>query len=132
MTAFQFFLKGTPMIYAGQEHQVTKRPDLFEIDFVPWHEKSSIEPLIKKLARIKKLDIMRKGTYHFVNTKNIAHLEYHLEKEKLIGIFNLENLESIKIDLPNGKYLNILTNKLYEISNNTLILSNEPIIFHLS
>ncbi|MFA7417691.1 MAG: alpha-amylase family glycosyl hydrolase [Acholeplasma sp.] len=132
MTAFQFFLKGTPMIYAGQEHQVTKRPDLFEIDFVPWHEKLSIEPLIKKLARIKKLDIMRKGTYHFVNTKNIAHLEYHLEKEKLIGIFNLENLESIKIDLPNGKYLNILTNKQYEISNNTLILSNEPIIFHLS
>lgn len=131
MTALQFFLKGMPMIYAGQEHQVTKRPDLFEMDLVPWNKDESIEDLITKLSSIKKLDIMSKGTYHFVNTDSIAHLEYHLGNEKLIGIFNLENLSSIKVDLTDGKYLNILTNKLHEVKNGSLPLRNEPIIFHL-
>lgn len=130
MTALQFFLKGMPMIYAGQEHQVSKRPDLFEIDLVPWNKDESIEDLITKLASIKKLDIMSQGTYHFVNTDSIAHLEYHLGNEKLIGIFNLDNLSSIKVDLADGKYLNILTNKLHEVKNGSLPLGNEPIIFH--
>jgi glycosidase len=131
MTALQFFLKGVPMIYAGQEHQITKRPDLFEIDFVPWNAKDSIESLITKLAAIKKLPIMRDGTYHYVQSKNTAHIEYHLGSEKLIGIFNLDMLKELEINLPSGKYLNILTNKLYEINNNLLQLEDEPIIFHL-
>ena len=84
------------MIYVGQEHQVSKRPDLFEIDLVPWNKDESIEDLITKLASIKKLDIMSQGTYHFVNTDSIAHLEYHLGNEKLIGIFNLDNLSISK------------------------------------
>ena len=74
---------------------------------------------------------MRDGTYHYVQSKHIAHIEYHLGSEKLIGIFNLDMLKTLEINLPNGKYLNILTNKLYEIKDNTLQLEDEPIIFHL-
>lgn len=131
MTALQFFLKGTPMIYAGQEHQVDKRPDLFEMDLVPWNPDRSIEPLIKTLAEIKKMPIMAKGTYHFIQSDDIAHLEYHMDDEKLIGIFNLENKNEIHIDLPDGKYLNLLNNSLYTIKNKTLQLDNTPLIFHL-
>ncbi|WP_025724817.1 alpha-amylase family glycosyl hydrolase [Acholeplasma granularum] len=131
MTALQFFLKGTPMIYAGQEHQVSVRPSLFENDLVPWNEKLSIENLIRKLSKIKKLDIMSKGIYDFINTKNIAHLQYKFGNELLIGIFNLENQTHTSIDLPNGKYLNVLSNQLYEVKDGMIELSDEPIIIHI-
>src|SRR5690606_4104633 len=75
MTAFQFFLKGTPMIYAGQEHQVMNRPDLFEIDPIPWNPSSSIEPLIQKLTRIKKHRLMKSGVYNYIETNQIAIIE---------------------------------------------------------
>src|SRR5690606_31602721 len=89
ITALQFFLKGTPMIYAGQEHQVSHRPDLFEYNLVPWNQKLSIEPFLRRLIHIKKDRIFSEGRYEFVETKDIAILKYSLNDESLFGIFNL-------------------------------------------
>ncbi len=131
MTALQFFLKGTTMLYAGQEHQVMHRPSLFEFDLVPWDKEKSIEPLIKKLAKLKKAKIFSEGVYNFVETKHIAVLSYQLNSEKMLGIFNLENLRTLKVDLPDGIYQNLLSENTYVVEEGLMNLSNEPIIFHI-
>ena len=56
MVSLSFFLKGASFIYAGQEHMVLKKPDLFEDDIIVWNKNHSIEPLIRKLTKIKKDD----------------------------------------------------------------------------
>ncbi|CDR30803.1 Alpha-amylase 2 [Acholeplasma oculi] len=131
MTAFQFFLKGTPMIYAGQEHQVMNRPDLFEIDPIPWNPSSSIEPLIQKLTRIKKHRLMKSGVYNYIETNQIAIIEYKDSSDQLLGIFNLESLDGCKIDLPNGLYQNLLSSNQYEVKDSYIKLGHEPIILHI-
>lgn len=131
MTALQFFLKGTTMIYAGQEHQITHKPDLFEIDMVPWNKENSIELLIRKLAKLKKSKIFSEGIYNFIETKQIAILSYQLKNEKVLGIFNLENLLEVKIDLPDGIYQNLLSNQTYLIDKGIMKLGNEPIILYV-
>ena len=90
------------MIYAGQEHQVKKRPDLFEYDEVPWNKENSIEPFLKTLIHLKKDKIFSEGVLDFVQTKDIAVLKYHLGNDELYGIFNLENIKEIDLDLPDG------------------------------
>jgi cyclomaltodextrinase len=131
LTALQFFLKGTPMIYAGQEHQVKKRPDLFEYDEVPWNKENSIEPFLKTLIHLKKDKIFSEGVLDFVQTKDIAVLKYHLGNDELYGIFNLENIKEIDLDLPDGIYQNLLSNSTYTIKNKKLILKDEPIYLRI-
>lgn len=101
------------------------------MDLVFWNKDESIEDFIIKLFFIKKIDIMSKGIYYFVNIDSIVYLEYYLGNEKFIGIFNFENLLSIKVDLIDGKYLNIFINKFYEVKNGLLLFCNEFIIFYL-
>src|SRR5690606_11284764 len=120
-----------PMIYAGQEHQVMNRPDLFEIDPIPWNPSSSIEPLIQKLTRIKKHRLMKSGVYNYIETNQIAIIEYKDSSDQLLGIFNLESLDGCKIDLPNGVYQNLLSHNQYEVNNSYIKLGNEPIILHI-
>src|SRR5690606_5044042 len=88
MTALQFFLRGMPMIYAGQEHKISKRPDLFEIDPIQWNKENSIEPLIRKLAQIKKDPLFINGIFEVVKSKDVAVLSYKNDKETMYGIFN--------------------------------------------
>ncbi len=131
MTALQFFLKGTPMIYAGQEHQVSHRPNLFEYDLVPWDEKKSIETFIRRLINIKNDRIFREGSYDFVETKEIAILKYRLDKEEIYGIFNLNGIRETAIPLADGEYKNLLSEQVYTVKNGVIKLKNEPVYIHI-
>lgn len=128
LTALQFFLKGMPMIYAGQEHLVTKRPDLFELDLVPWDNSSSIENLIAQLATLKKNRLFSEGVLTFHETKTTAVLSYHLDHQMITGIFNLEDVNQVKVPLKDGLYKNALSKKTYEVKQGMIALGDEPII----
>ena len=60
LTAMQFFIKGMPMVYNGQEHLIKHRPDLFEHDLIKWDSSNSIEHIITKLNKIKKMKLCQK------------------------------------------------------------------------
>lgn len=130
LTAFQFFLKGTPMLYAGQEHQVKKRPDLFEYDLIKWDNKNSIEDFLKTLIHLKKDEIFSKGILNFLETNHIAILSYTLGDKTIYGIFNLENLKETTLNIKDGTYINLLNNESFSITNNKVKLKNYPIIFY--
>ncbi|MBN3490344.1 hypothetical protein JV173_02330 [Acholeplasma equirhinis] len=131
MTSMQFFLKGSTMIYAGQEHQIKKRPDLFELDPLPWNDLESIEPLIQKLTTLKKDPLFTDGIFEILDSKDIAIISYRKGHRKLIGIFNLEGKNVAKVDLPNGIYQNLLSDNTYQVKNSMLLLDQEPIIFEV-
>lgn len=99
--ALLFFLKGTQMIYNGQECGAYKRPDLFELDPIDWstYNKAGIAEIISKMNALKK-------NLHYLNgVMNIEVLNpdcllfrYDLKDRSVIGIFNLSP-EEREIDL---------------------------------
>lgn len=127
LTAMQFFIKGMPMIYAGQEHQIKHRPDLFETDLIMWDEKNSIEDYIKTLNEIKKDLVFKDGIFNLEH-QNEAVFSYLKDHTFMLGIFNLENSKSIKVPLKDGLYLNLINNDMINIKNNLISDYLEPII----
>ncbi len=128
MLALQFFIKGTPMVYAGMEHMVDHRPDLFEDDKVPWNEAQSVESLIHKLSTMKKQPIFAKGVFNHIQHDQAAIFTYDFEETYLIGIFNLEHAETITLNLKDGQYQNLLTGQEITIKDSILNPLNEPLI----
>ncbi|MCR1808937.1 alpha-amylase family glycosyl hydrolase [Haploplasma modicum] len=127
LTAMQFFIKGMPMIYAGQEHQIKHRPDLFETDLIMWDENNSIEDYIKTLNEIKKDLVFKDGIFNLEH-ENEAVFSYLKDHTFMLGIFNLENSKSIKVPLKDGLYLNLINNDMINIKNNLISDYLEPII----
>ncbi len=129
-TSEVFFSKGATMIYAGQERCDNNLPNLFDIDKVNW-EGTNISELIKKLSKITKDKIFSYGNYEInITDKEVFYGEYKYANKHIVGIFNL-GLDKgiIKVNIDDGKYINILDNKEISIINNELILSNSPLLF---
>jgi cyclomaltodextrinase len=128
-TALTFFSKGSTMIYAGQERCDNNEPSLFDIDKVNWSG-NDISPLITKCASIVKHNIFAYGYYDIkLFDKDIYYGEYSQNSKKVIGIFNLgKDTGFINTDIPDGKYINQITEKEVEILDSKLELSLEPII----
>lgn len=128
ITAFNFFLRGMPFVYAGQERLDTNRPNLFEYDLVNWDTGYNIEHLIKRLSLIHKDDLITKGTLYFME-KDKAILKYELGKELMIGYFNILG-EDIEVNsyLKNGTYKNLVTNKDIVVEGGKIKLIDPVII----
>jgi cyclomaltodextrinase / maltogenic alpha-amylase / neopullulanase len=132
MVSLMFFLKGTAFIYAGMEHSIDHKPNLFENDSIKWDKENTIEPLIKKLTRIKKELIMSKGNFNLHHDKECVVLSYQLDDTMMFGIFNLENLSKVQIPLLDGTYINKLNQQKVIVKNHEINLSDEPIIIETS
>jgi hypothetical protein len=125
-----FFSKGSTMIYAGQERCDNNKPSLFDIDKVNWTGKD-ISPLITRCANIVKDKIFAYGYYDIkITDKEVYYGDFSLDSKRIVGIFNLgKDTGFIKVDIPDGKYKNLITEKDIEIIDSKLELSLEPIIF---
>ncbi len=128
MVALSFFLKGAGFIYAGQEHMVDKRPDLFEDDLVKWNKNRSIETFIQKLTNIKKDPMFMSANFHLHDHKTSVVLSYEHEKSALVGIFNLENDDSIRVPLVDGTYKNIIDQQEIVVKEGITPGLNKPIM----
>ena len=127
LTAMQFFIKGMPMVYNGQEHLIKHRPDLFEHDLIKWDSSNSIEHIITKLNKIKKDEIMSKGIFNLEN-KEEAVFSYQLNNKYRLGIFNLNNTNKLNIKLKDGTYLNSYNNEEVVVNNGQINNLDNPII----
>lgn len=127
LTAMQFFIKGMPMVYAGQEHIDKNRPDLFEHDFVNWNTDLSIEPLITKLNHLKKAPIMSEGIYN-LESRNDAIFSYKLKDDYLLGVFNLDSASELKVPLKDGVYTNELNGESIEVNKGLIKNLYYPIV----
>ena len=109
-TAFLYFLKGSTLIYAGQEFGCDETPSLFDKDVFPRNTGIDISSLLAKLDTIKKT-VLDDDDYFRADAddeNDIAIFERDNNKSKKVGIFSLKSKSAdVKVDLPDGDYKNV-------------------------
>lgn len=130
-TAFMYFSKGMPLVYAGQEMLNDKCPSLFEYDKVEWNTGKDISSLMKKLYDIKKDEIFAVGAY---NLKAYDEFDtvvgtYVNKDEKIIGVFTFEKHDGfMDTDIEDGVYTNLITGEEVMVEEGRIDLEFAPII----
>jgi len=131
--ALNFYLKGTAFIYAGDEVSSQKLNNLFENDEVDWDfddNEKNISEYLARLAVIKKHPVYAKGFFDVkMQGEEIAVCEYQAEKEKSVGIFNFSGkICDVSVDLPNGEYINLITDKTVTVSNGVVRVDDIAVV----
>lgn len=132
-TAFIYFQKGATLLYAGQENENEKRPDLFEKDVICLDGKKDLSPLLKELYRIKKLEVLADSSYHLTAVDELGavvgeHRGIHTE-DRLIGVFSFEDKEgSVEVPLEDGIYQNLISKREVEVKDGRISLEYCPVI----
>lgn len=130
-TAFQYFQKGTTLIYAGQEVEDDKCPSLFDRDEVNWNTGKDISGLMKKLYKMKKAPIFVDGNYKLVpcDDLDVVVAYYERNNERLTGIFSLKGKSGeVSVELEDGEYINRLCDEKVIVKNGKININNKPII----
>ena len=130
--AFLYFLKGTTLLYAGQEYMEDHVPSLFDKDVFRRDEDKDISTLFAKLYRFKKQVLSDedhcKGRAEDAN--HIAILERDDNRSRKLGIFSLKGMSAdVKVDLPDGSYTNQLNGNIVAVADGKIICDGEPIVF---
>ena len=130
-TAMLYFLKGTTMLYAGQEWADTHTPSLFEKETIDRETGRSLMPLMKKLAAAKKR--LFTGDDHFWGTADDAHGIAVFERQgparRCVGVFSLraENAWA-EVPLPDGEYLDHLSGASVRVKDGKVHCAGTPVI----
>lgn len=130
-TAFLYFLKGSTLIYAGQEFGCDETPSLFDKDVFPRNTGIDISSLLAKLDTIKKT-VLDDDDYFKADAddeNDIAVLERDNNKSKKVGIFSLKSKSAdVKVDLPDGDYKNEISGETVTVSNGKIHCNGNAII----
>lgn len=132
-TALQYFQKGMMLLYAGQEVCATHTPGLFDKDTVNWNTGKDLTELLQKLYAVKKHPLMANGAYTLrAYAHDIALAYYEKDGRRLVGVFSLRGETGLLgVDLPDGRYENLLDGGIVEIRAGRLGCSGEPVIFEV-
>lgn len=130
-TAFLYFLKGSTLIYAGQEFGCDETPSLFDKDVFPRNTGIDLSNLFAKLDTIKKT-VLDDDDYFRADAddeNDIAILERDNNKSKKVGIFSLKSKSAdVKVDLPDGDYKNEISGETVAVSNGKVHCNGKAII----
>ena len=136
-TAFLYFMKGSTLIYNGQEIGEKHYISLFEKDSVDWNlndDKIDLSELMRKMYSIKKKEVFKNG-YFKCNEKEDGIIAAVIEdnNKKIMGIFGVKDYKGpITINIEDGKYLNEIDNRVYEILNGQLNFDGYPVVIELN
>lgn len=133
-TAMLYFLKGTTLLYGGQEYCCDHVPSLFEKDVFPRDLNKDISPMLAKLGEVKKTvlacDDYFAGRADDVN--DIAILERENDTARKLGVFSLKGKRAdVSVGFPDGSYLNHITGETVTVSGGLLRCEGRPIILSL-
>ncbi len=130
-TAMLYFLKGTTLIYAGQEFENDHLPSLFDKDLINFDKGKDISPLLSKLYKIKKtyLDSDDCFTAEADGENDVAIMQRDNNSKRKIGVFSLKSKScDVNIDIPDGDYENLIDGSTVKVQNKKLHCSGKPII----
>jgi glycosidase len=135
LTAMLYFLKGSTLLYAGQEYQNRHLPSLFEKDIFLRDETLDQSAFLSQLASIKKI-CLSCGDYFMAvadDETNTAILYRDDGRIRKLGVFSLSGKHnSINVKIKNGDYSNLITGEIITVQNGILQTSGEPIIITAS
>jgi glycosidase len=141
-TAFLYFMKGSVLLYNGQEIGDKHFISLFEKETVDWnfnkYEENSgggvdLENLLKTLYKIKKKKVFTDGYFKAsIKENHIIYAEMEDKESRIIGIFEIdEHKGNIEPDIEDGFYKNLIDGKEYEVRSGILTFTGSPIIFEI-
>lgn len=129
-TALIFFLKGTTLIYGGQEVKAAHTPSLFDRDLVDWDAGADISDLISKLAKLKKETLSADDifTAETDDEKDIAVLTRDDRINCKTGIFSFRGLSGdVPVDLPDGVYDDLFGGGKVSVSGGLIHCDGDPL-----
>ena len=131
LTAMLFFLKGTTMLYGGQEFSCAHRPSLFEKEPFP-RDGRDISAYLRKLSDIKH-EALDADDHFFAEAddeRDIAVLLRQNKKSRKIGVFSLKSRSAeVKVPAPDGNYENLIDGKPVTVKDGKLKCDGRPLIF---
>ena len=130
-TAMLYFLKGTTLLYAGQEFSCTHKPSLFEREVIR-RDGKDISPYLQKLAEIKKTVFTPEDSFTASadDAHQIAVMERNFHGRKTIGIFSLRSESAVvKVEVPDGIYRNLIDGKAAEVTDGSVRCDGRPMLF---
>ncbi len=129
-TAMLYFLKGTTLIYAGQEFENDRCPSLFEREPIDRKTGRDLSALMAELARVKREvlgpddDFTARGD----DDLHIAVMERVNADGRKLGVFSLRSMSgNVAVDLPDGTYENVLGGSV-AVKDGLLRCQGDPII----
>lgn len=157
LTALAYFLKGTTLVYAGQEVGADYAPSLFDRDPVDWTMRHDLTPLMRKLAELKhdclgsddslryvadeEHDIAlvyREPSYaaraaqaggQYDDSQVGGHQLGNQPRHSYLGVFPLRGHGAeVAVDLPDGTYRDFLTGADTPVSDGHLACGAAPLI----
>lgn len=129
--AFLYFLKGTTLLYAGQEYCCTEIPSLFEKDVFPRNMDLDISSNFIQLNHFKKTVLSAEDAFlgKADDANDIAILERNDRKMCKLGIFSLKAKSAdVAVDWKDGEYTNHLDGSKVTIVNGILHCDGNPIV----
>ena len=133
-TAMLYFLKGTTMLYAGQEFENTHLPSLFEKDPIDRETGKDLSALMRRLYEIKRTALSEKDDFlaRADDKKAIAVLERVGEGVRKLGVFSLRSESGEEeVPAPDGEYRNLIDGSAVSVKNGKIFCAGRPIIFTL-
>ena len=130
-TAMLYFIKGTTLIYAGQEFENDHLPSLFDIDKMDRNTGRDISGLMRTLYGIKQ----RFGEADWFtaaadDANDIAVMQRGSQGKRFMGIFSLKAKGAdVSIAVPDGEYENLIDSSTVTVSGGMLHCGGKPIIF---
>ena len=131
-TAMLFFLKGTTLLYAGQEFSCTHTPSLFEREVFP-RTGRDLSGYLQRLSGIKRL-LPERGAFsaRADDAHAIAVMERFGPDARWIGVFSLRGESAaVALDVPDGEYREYVSGGRVLVKNGQISCAGEPIIFTL-
>ncbi len=128
-TAFMAFLPGAFLIYAGQETATTKLPSLFEVDPIVWPtDQPILSNFLTRLTGLKK-DPAIEGRFDVLADDTHLQACWDNRGHGLYGLFNVRGYTgSVSVQLPDGRYPNLLDETVITVSAGTVDLPLEPVV----
>ncbi len=130
-TAMLFFLKGTTLLYAGQEFSCEHTPSLFEREVFPRNGRD-ISAYLRRLSDLKHTVLDADDAFEACadDEHDIAVLLRQNEKRKKIGVFSLKSAcAEVKVDAPDGCYENLIDGTTVRVEDSLLYCEGRPIVF---
>lgn len=129
-TAYLYFLKGTTLLYAGQEFENTHLPSLFEIDPIDRATGRDLSALLRRLYGIKQQfggeDWLRAEAD---DAHDIAVLQRGSADKRFVGVFSFRaQAAQVAVDLPDGTYANLIDGAPVTVHAGRLACTGSPVI----
>lgn len=130
-TAYLYFLKGTTLLYGGQEFGNEHTPSLFEREPIQRETGCDLSPLLCRLRAVK-------GQFGCADwfqaaaedANDIAILQRGGEGRRFVGVFSLKaRAASVKVDAADGIYENLVDGTAVTVHDGMLLCDGMPAIF---